>query len=108
MRVEFVANVSHELKTPLASIKGFVETLKDGALEEPDTARRFLSIIERHANRLNNLISYLLSLSKIESGQIPLELKKIRLLPFINKLIGTFDDRIRRSEEHTSELQSQS
>ena len=44
IRVEFVANVSHELKTPLASIKGFVETLKDGALEEPDTARRFLSI----------------------------------------------------------------
>lgn len=100
IRVEFVANVSHELKTPLASIKGFVETLKDGALEEPDTARRFLSIIERHANRLNNLISDLLSLSKIESGQIPLELKKIRLLPFINKLVGTFDDRI-HEKEHT-------
>ncbi len=100
VRVEFVANVSHELKTPLASIKGFVETLKDGALEEPETARKFLSIIERHTNRLNNLISDLLSLSKIESGQIPLELKKIKLLPFINKMAGTFDDNI-REKEHT-------
>jgi two-component system phosphate regulon sensor histidine kinase PhoR len=100
VRVEFVANVSHELKTPLASIKGFVETLKDGALEEPETARRFLSIIERHTNRLNNLISDLLSLSKIESGQIPLEMKKIRLLPFMNKLVGTFEDNI-REKEHT-------
>lgn len=100
MRVEFVANVSHELKTPLASIKGFVETLKDGALEEPENARKFLSIIERHTNRLNNLISDLLSLSKIESGKTPLELRKIRLLPFINKLVGTFDDHI-REKEHT-------
>ncbi|MFQ5862585.1 MAG: two-component system histidine kinase PnpS [Candidatus Brocadiales bacterium] len=100
VRVEFVANVSHELKTPLASIKGFVETLKDGALEEPENARKFLSIIERHTNRLNNLIGDLLSLSKIESGKTPLELRKIALLPFVNKLIGTFDDHI-REKEHT-------
>ncbi|MFQ5956877.1 MAG: two-component system histidine kinase PnpS [Candidatus Brocadiales bacterium] len=100
MRVEFVANVSHELKTPLASIKGFVETLKDGALEEPENARRFLSIIERHTNRLNNLISDLLSLSKIESGETPLELRKIKLLAFVDKLTGTFDDHI-REKEHT-------
>ncbi|MEE9584899.1 MAG: histidine kinase dimerization/phospho-acceptor domain-containing protein, partial [Candidatus Brocadiales bacterium] len=106
MRGEFVANVSHELKTPLASIKGFVETLKDGALEEPDTARKFLSIIERHTNRLNNLISDLLSLSKIESGQIPLELKKIKLSPFIDKLVGAFDDHI-REKEHIIEVNIQ-
>ncbi|MCB7129915.1 MAG: ATP-binding protein [Candidatus Brocadiales bacterium] len=100
MRVDFVANVSHELKTPLASIKGFVETLKDGALEEPENARKFLSIIERHTNRLNNLVGDLLSLSKIESGQIPLELKKTKLRPFINKIIGTFDDHI-LEKKHT-------
>ncbi|MEE9515062.1 MAG: ATP-binding protein [Candidatus Brocadiales bacterium] len=100
MRGEFVANVSHELKTPLASIKGFVETLKDGALEEPENARKFLSIIERHTNRLNNLISDLLSLSMIESGQIPLERRKIKLVPFIKKLTGTFDDHI-REKQHT-------
>lgn len=96
MRVEFVANVSHELKTPLASIKGFVETLQEGALNEPENAMKFLSIIERHTNRLTDLINDLLSLSKIESGETPLELKRIKLLPFINKTVATFDDRIRK------------
>lgn len=67
MRSEFVANVSHELKTPLTSIKGFVETLKAGAIEDNDAAVRFLSIIEDEANRLNRLISDILSLSEIEN-----------------------------------------
>ena len=49
LRQEFVANVSHELKTPIASIKGFVETLLDGALNQPDDAIRFLKIIARQA-----------------------------------------------------------
>jgi two-component system phosphate regulon sensor histidine kinase PhoR len=64
-----VANVSHELKTPIASIKGFVETLLDGALSQPDDAQRFLKIIASHADRLNNIIEDLLSLSKIEQSE---------------------------------------
>ncbi|MGB7604218.1 MAG: ATP-binding protein [Lutisporaceae bacterium] len=67
MRSEFVANVSHELKTPLTSIKGFVETLKAGAIEDNDAAVRFLNIIEDEANRLNRLISDILSLSEVEN-----------------------------------------
>ncbi len=67
MKTDFVANVSHELKTPLTSLKGFVETLLDGALEERDTARHFLEIINDEADRLNRLINDLLSLSKIEA-----------------------------------------
>lgn len=67
MRSEFVANVSHELKTPLTSIKGFVETLKAGAIEDNEAAVRFLNIIEDEANRLNRLISDILSLSEIEN-----------------------------------------
>jgi two-component system phosphate regulon sensor histidine kinase PhoR len=67
MRSEFVANVSHELKTPLTSIKGFVETLKAGAIEDSDTAIRFLNIIEDEADRLNRLISDILSLSELEN-----------------------------------------
>lgn len=67
MRSEFVANVSHELKTPLTSIKGFVETLKAGAIEDNEAAVRFLSIIEDEADRLNRLISDILSLSEIEN-----------------------------------------
>jgi two-component system phosphate regulon sensor histidine kinase PhoR len=77
IRRDFVANVSHELKTPVTSIQGFVETLRDGAIDDPDTARRFLDIITRHAERLNAIIEDLLSLSRIEieggAGAVPLE-----------------------------------
>ena len=65
-RRDFVANVSHELKTPITSIKGFVETLLDGAMQEPENALSFLQIIARHADRLNEIIDDLLSLSRIE------------------------------------------
>ncbi len=82
IRRDFVANVSHELKTPIASIKGFVETLLDGALNQPDDARRFLDIIAKQADRLNAIIEDLLSLSKIEQSEeaadLPLELGRIR------------------------------
>ncbi len=66
MRRDFVGNVSHELKTPLTAIKGFVETLLNGAVENIDDTKRFLSIIEKHVNRLNLIIDDLLELSKIE------------------------------------------
>jgi two-component system phosphate regulon sensor histidine kinase PhoR len=66
MRRDFVANVSHELKTPITSIKGFVETLLEGALEDPSIARKFLEIIARQADRLNQIIDDLLTLSRIE------------------------------------------
>ncbi len=65
-RRDFAANVSHELKTPITSIKGFVETLLDGAMQEPENALSFLQIIARHADRLNEIIDDLLSLSRIE------------------------------------------
>jgi len=66
MRRDFVANVSHEIKTPITAIKGFVETLLDGALENPDDALRFLGIIEKHTRRLEALVEDLLTLSRIE------------------------------------------
>ena len=69
IRRDFVANVSHELKTPITSIKGFVETLLDGALSNPDDAERFLRIVATQADRLNSIIEDLLSLSKIEQSE---------------------------------------
>ncbi len=69
IRRDFVANVSHELKTPITSIKGFVETLLDGALNEPVDAERFLRIIAKQADRLHAIIEDLLSLSKIEQSE---------------------------------------
>ena len=69
IRRDFVANVSHELKTPITSIKGFVETLLDGALANPDDAERFLRIVATQADRLNAIIEDLLALSKIEQSE---------------------------------------
>jgi two-component system phosphate regulon sensor histidine kinase PhoR len=69
IRRDFVANVSHELKTPITSIKGFVETLLDGALSNPADAERFLRIVATQADRLNAIIEDLLSLSKIEQSE---------------------------------------
>jgi len=66
VRSEFVANVSHELKTPITAIQGFVETLRDGALTDADHADHFLDIIARHAHRLNAIIEDLLALSRLE------------------------------------------
>ncbi|MEW5800769.1 MAG: two-component system histidine kinase PnpS [bacterium] len=82
IRRDFVANVSHELKTPITSIKGFVETLRDGAVNSPDDRMKFLDIIARHADRLNAIIDDLLSLSRIEQEaereQIALEEGRIK------------------------------
>jgi two-component system phosphate regulon sensor histidine kinase PhoR len=68
IRRDFVANVSHEIRTPITAIKGFVETLRDGSVKDPKDSKRFLGIIEKHVNRLDAIIEDLLSLSRIERG----------------------------------------
>jgi two-component system phosphate regulon sensor histidine kinase PhoR len=74
LRRDFIANVSHELKTPLSSIKAYAETLLNGALNDSETAQRFLARIEEQADRLNRLINDMLTLARIESEQQPLEI----------------------------------
>jgi two-component system phosphate regulon sensor histidine kinase PhoR len=69
VRKDFVANVSHELRTPLTSIRGFVEALQDGAVTDAEQSVRFLNIISRHVERMNQIISDLLQLSQIESRE---------------------------------------
>lgn len=78
-RREFVANVSHELRTPLSLIKGYVETLIDGAKDNPEVALKFLQTIERHADRLTFLIEDLLTISRLESGQIVINLAPVEV-----------------------------
>lgn len=84
MRSEFVANVSHELKTPVASVQGFAETLLAGALEDRETARSFVQIIMDESQRLNRLIMDILDLSKIESKRIPMNYSPIHLADMVN------------------------
>ncbi|MBP2002524.1 two-component system phosphate regulon sensor histidine kinase PhoR [Paenibacillus shirakamiensis] len=79
MRSEFVANVSHELKTPIAAVKGFAETLLSGGVKDEDVARSFLQIIYDEGDRLNRLIGDILELSKIESRRVPLEYEPVHV-----------------------------
>ncbi len=85
VRREFVANVSHELKTPITSIKGFVETLASGEPHPPEDTERFLGIIARHTDRLNSIIDDLLTLSRIEQQETDtrLEFTVTRLQPLL-------------------------
>jgi len=87
MRSDFVANVSHELKTPLTSIRGFVETLKNGAIYKEDVAMRFLNIIDIEATRLQNLISDTLFLSKIEKMDMDKDTELFSLTDLTTEII---------------------
>jgi len=91
MRSDFVANVSHELKTPLTSIAGFIETLKNGAIKNEKVRDRFLDIIEIETERLTRLIEDLLSLSAIESGKLIYSKEQIMInetVEEINLMVG--------------------
>lgn len=79
MRSEFVANVSHELKTPVTSVKGFTETLLEGAMDDPNLRRDFLQIIHKESERIHRLIKDLLYLSQIEHQRMPLKIESFSL-----------------------------
>lgn len=86
-RREFVANVSHELRTPLSMIKGYVETLIDGAKDDPAVLTRFLETIRKHSDRLTFLIEDLLTLSSLESGALALNLRPVDLKGLVDETL---------------------
>jgi two-component system phosphate regulon sensor histidine kinase PhoR len=92
-RRDFVANVSHELRTPLSMIKGYVETLLDGAKDDPAVAGKFLHIIDKHADRLTFLIEDLLTLSQLESGQVALNLQDVSLHRVAQRVVEDLSSR---------------
>ena len=96
IRRDFVANVSHELKTPLTSIKGFVETLLEGALDDKENNRNFLQIIQHHAERLDDLIHDLLSLSHLESKEITLQMNTLPVRRHVEAVIAGFTSQLRK------------
>ncbi len=100
-RREFVANVSHELRTPLTLIKGFVETLLDGAKNDPVVATRFLQTIDKHTDRLTFLIDDLLTISKLESAQIVLNPVPIDIFSAVER---AFDDLQTKAAERQTTL----
>ena len=103
-RQEFVANVSHELRTPLSMIKGYVETLIDGAKDNPEVAGKFLQTIEKHTNRLTFLIEDLLTISQLESGRIILNCQSAELHPAVQRIIQDLQS---RADERKVTLQNE-
>jgi two-component system phosphate regulon sensor histidine kinase PhoR len=89
VRHDFVANVSHEFKTPLTAIQGFAETLLSGALEDPRNNRRFLEIIRDHATRLAVLTDDLLKLARIEAGKLEVQFGPVQLAEVIERCAET-------------------
>jgi two-component system phosphate regulon sensor histidine kinase PhoR len=89
VRQDFIANVSHEFKTPLTAIQGFAETLLGGALDDQTNRERFVEIIREHAWRLARLTDDLLKLSRIEAGRLELELRPIKVESMVNGCVET-------------------
>lgn len=96
IRQDFVANVAHEIRTPITAIKGFAETLLDGAIEDRENSMRFLEIIKRHSERLNSLVNDLLTLSGIESGDIKLDIKDLNIPDVIDQIVSLIEERAKQ------------
>ncbi len=90
VRQEFLSNVSHELRTPLTAILAFVETLENGALEDQESSKRFLSIIRRNASRMHGLIDDILELTAIEGGNVTLRASSVDLHTLVNDVCASF------------------
>jgi len=89
VRRDFVANVSHEFKTPLTAIQGFAETLLGGALDDSENRRRFLEIILEHSRRLARLTDDLLKLSKMDADRLELDIRRVEVGPFVDGCVET-------------------
>lgn len=87
IRTDFVANVTHEIRTPLTAVIGYLETLQTGALSNTEDARRFIDIILKQAQRLNRLVEDLMTISKIELGEIHFRFEEVLLLDVINSVL---------------------
>lgn len=89
-RRDFIANVSHELRTPLTSIRGYAETLADGAVTDPERAKHFLAVIQRHAERLTRLVDDLLALSNLELGKTTLQIATVDVASLVDRVLEGF------------------
>lgn len=93
VRKDFVANVSHEIKTPITAIKGFADTLLEGALDDKENAFRFIQTIKSNSERINNLVDDLMTISKIELGAIRVEKAMVDLEDIFRNVIDLFKDK---------------
>ena len=99
---EFVTNVSHELRSPLASVKVMVETLEGGALDDGNTARNFLRRMNREVDRMNAMVEDLLELSRLESGQQLPSLTPLNLSALVSEVVSEYGGRVEGVEFRAS------
>ena len=104
MQTDFVANVSHELKTPLTTIKSYTETLLDGAMEDPEITASFLSIVDTEADRMNRLVKDLLQLSRLDHQRERWSMKETNLIAILNTAIPKVALTARQKEQHLNVL----
>jgi two-component system phosphate regulon sensor histidine kinase PhoR len=104
IRSDFVANVSHELRTPLTAIRGYVETLLHAPSPDPNHAKEFLAIIDRHAERLSRLLGDLLTLSDIESGNAPLSFTTFETCRLLERAFEMVGDRAEKKGIRLAQL----
>jgi two-component system phosphate regulon sensor histidine kinase PhoR len=90
VRSQFLGNVSHELRTPIFSMQGFLETLLDGAIDDPKVNRDFLEKAHSHTVRLNTLLNDLIDISRIESGEMKMSFRYFNLREFLEKVVRDF------------------
>ena len=98
VRQEFLSNISHELRTPLTSILAFVETLEDGGIDDKENNRHFLSVIRRNAERMHSLISDILELSLIESGNVSIDIREVKLFTAVQDVLSALSTKARDRE----------
>lgn len=87
IRSEFIANVSHELRTPIFAIQGYIETLLNGAINDPNVNRNFLEKAAHHTDNLNNLLNDLINISMIESGEMQMSFRYFELAPYLHSIV---------------------
>lgn len=93
VRSEFIGNVSHELRTPIFSVQGYLETLLDGAADDPEVSRQFLEKAYSNALRLNSLLNDLIDLSRIESGEMRMSFRYFNVVELLHDLLQTMEIR---------------
>lgn len=106
MRSEFLSNVSHELKTPLALVQGYAEGLKEGISDDPESMEYYCDIIIDETNKMNNMVKKLLTLNQIEFGNEPINVEHINISEFIKTILKSYSLRIeQKGIKLTSEIE---
>lgn len=105
-RRQFVSNVSHELRTPLTSMRSYIEALNDGAWKDPEVAPQFLKVTQDETDRMIRMINDLLSLSRMDSGRLQLELELVNLNELFNYILNRFDMMLDKDNNDTRDTKA--